>query len=317
MSHLTANGKGSYRPSGTNPDPSLRLPDFICVGPGRAGTTWLHAVLTGHVGLPLRVKETHFWGPLYYKGIQWYADHFRYCDPAIPAGEACPYFAAPLAPERIAGHIPDCKIIVILRDLVDRSYSQYRMLRTLGLVRDSFEAVVEKHPRIIDTNRYAFHLERWRGQFGADRVGIFLFDDLRADPQKFLDGICDFIGIDSIPLEGTSVRESDINSRQTMPRNPRTALKASRAIDWMHAHRMYRTLNFTERLRLWDFFMSNGDAFPPLSPETEARLREQFRPEVEAVEKLTGFNLSAWKTHFPIRPTLSEGVSEPIATHPD
>src|SRR5438046_10530825 len=72
---------------------SLRLPDFLCVGPGRTGTTWLHAVLSGHVGLPRGVKETRFWGQHYDRGVEWYADHFGGCDPELPIGEACPYFA--------------------------------------------------------------------------------------------------------------------------------------------------------------------------------------------------------------------------------
>ena len=55
---------------------SLRLPDFIHVGPPRTGTTWLHEVLKGHVGLP-EGKSTRFFETEYHRGIEWYADFFK------------------------------------------------------------------------------------------------------------------------------------------------------------------------------------------------------------------------------------------------
>lgn len=60
-------------------DPQGRmLPDFLGIGPGRTGTTWLHQALEGHVDLPHGIKETGFFGVRFSKGIDWYAQHFRY-----------------------------------------------------------------------------------------------------------------------------------------------------------------------------------------------------------------------------------------------
>jgi len=98
----------------------LRLPDFVGVGPGRTGTTWLHEVLKGHVNLPAGIKETDFFTTNYNKGIEWYADHFRDADRIRPTGEINPYFGFPEAAERIAIHIPRCKIICTFRNPVER-----------------------------------------------------------------------------------------------------------------------------------------------------------------------------------------------------
>jgi len=271
----------------------MRLPDFICVGPGRTGTTWLHAALSGQVGLPLRVKETRFWGQYYYKGIEWYADHFRHCDPTLPAGETCPYFATPGARERIARHIPKCKIIVTLREPVDRSYSQYRTLCKMGLIHGSFEEAL-KHPRIAETNRYAFHVSEWIRLFGAN-VKVLLFDDLRRDPQSFLDQVCDFIGIARIRLEGKRIRTGDINSDRYLPRTRRISRRVGRIMNLMHEKRAYRTMNFLDRIGFWDFWLTGRKTFAPLGSETAARLREQFLPEIDALEKLTSLDLEAWR----------------------
>ena len=219
----------------------MNLPSFICVGPGRTGTTWLHAALTGHAGLPHRVKETRFFGQYYHKGIEWYAEHFRHCDPSRPIGEACPYFATEGARERIAEHIPDCKIIVILRDPVERSYSQYRMLRRMGLAHGSFEREIH-HPRIVETNRYAFHLQRWTELFGAENVKVLLFDELKNAPQRFLDQVCDFVELPRIGMETVKIGASDINAYKLKPRSRWLSRRVGRLMDRLHERRAYRTM---------------------------------------------------------------------------
>src|SRR6266853_4563132 len=86
-----------------------RLPDFIGVGPPRTATTWLHEVLSGHVGLPQDVKETDFFVHKYDNGLEWYAAHFRTCPPGRPIGEfSTNYFIGTQTRERIATHIPVC-----------------------------------------------------------------------------------------------------------------------------------------------------------------------------------------------------------------
>lgn len=241
------------------------------------------------------MKETRFWGQYYHKGIEWYAENFRDCDPSRPIGEACPYFATEGAGERIAHHIPDCKIIIILRDLVDRSYSQYRMLRRMGLARGSFEHEIH-HPRIVETNRYAFHIARWRNLFGTDNVKILLFDDLKNAPQLFLDQVCDFIGLPPIPLETVDIGTSDVNAYKKKPRSRRLSRRVGKLMDWMHERRFYRTMELLERSGIVNFCLEGRRPFPPISPLTESRLREQFLPEIEAVEALTGLDLKTWKS---------------------
>jgi hypothetical protein len=285
----------------------VRLPDFICVGPARTGTTWLHAALSGHVALPGRIKETRFWGPYYDKGLDWYAGHFRHCVDAPLVGEACPYFSMPHARERIAEHIPDCKIIITLRDPVDRSYSQYRMLRRIGVLKGSFEEELDYH-LIVGTNRYAFHLRGWMELFG-DNLKILLFDDLRKNPQQFLDQVCEFIGAPAISLRNARISQNDINSYKYMPHNRRIARRASRMMDFMRSRRAYRTMNFLERIGFWEMWLASRRTFPPLSPATEHRLREQLLPEIDAVEALTGLDLTAWREH-------SENVNRWLETAP-
>jgi hypothetical protein len=59
--------------------------------------------------------------------------------------------------------------------------------------------------------------------------------------------------------------------------------------------RAYRVDRFLEYLGVWDFCFDGGEAFPPLNPELERRLKRRFLPEVEALERLIDRDLSAWK----------------------
>jgi len=91
---------------------SVRLPNFIAIGPPRTGTTWLYRALGGHVGLPRDTKETDFFSTHYAKGMEWYLEFFRDCAAELPMGEISPQsFAAPEAHPRIAKDIAECTIL--------------------------------------------------------------------------------------------------------------------------------------------------------------------------------------------------------------
>jgi hypothetical protein len=289
------------------------LPDFICVGPGRTGTSWLYAVLAPHVCLPRRIKETRFWGQLYHRGVESYSKHFAYGDRARMAGEICPYFPEPLARERIARHIPGCKIIVILRDPVERSYSQYRRFRSRAIVYHSFEQALIKHPRIRETNRYAHHLRGWIDAFGRKSVLVVRYEQLRTDSQRFLEQICAFIGIPSIDVTTIKVGARDVNADDRMPRSDALARLGSRLLELMYRRSIYRGIQLIERTSLYEFFFSGGELYPPLAADADARIRAGMLAEIAALEQLTGFNLSAWKVPRALRvESASEGLAQPL-----
>lgn len=273
-----------------------RRPDFIAVGPQRTGTTWLDEVMRGHVGLPEGAKETDFFLRHYEKGLDWYLDYFRNCRSDRPLGEIDPnYFGAAEARERIARDVPRCRIICSFRDPAERAYSSYRVMRRDAWTRHSFEETVARNPVIRESSRYAHHLEDWQRMFGVERVLVCIYDDLEADPQAYLDRICAFIGIAPIKLGESTAPTERVNAVTHAPRSRRLAQNARNARDWMRTHRWHRTLGALERGGVWRFCFGGGEAFPPLDPETEGRMREHFRPEVEALERMTGRDLSAWK----------------------
>ncbi len=272
----------------------MRLPEIIGAGPGRTGTTWLHRILEGHVDLPYGVKETQFFSTYYDKGIEWYARHFRYATGERKIVEICPYLFHPLAPDRIKAHIPNCRVITTLRDPVEHSVSAYKMIAHYAWVRGSFDEALKSRPN-LGLNRYAFHLSKWFETFGRENVLVTMYDELRADPQKYLNRVTDFIGIEQIAVSARPEIGQDVHSFDRAPKNLRLARHATRLMYWFKARQAYGAINFLDRCGVWEFCHGRGEPFGRLTAEQEEHLRQRNLPEVEALEKLLGVDLSAWK----------------------
>ncbi len=273
-----------------------RLPDFIAVGPPRTGTTWLHRMLGGHVGLPRAIKETQFFVWNYSLGLDWYRWYFRGAPRHLPVGEIAPtYFDHPEARERIRTAIPRCRIVISLRDPVTRVYSQYKAWHRAGLVEGPFDYAAQCD-QLGASSSYAFNVREWRKVFGADNVLVTFYDDLRSSPQAYLDSICSFIGIARIDLRQARDADDPVNPSDTGPRSMRLARAAIRLRDALVRRRCARLASL-----LWDgtflfrLCLSGGPAQLPLAPEIDADLRERLRPEIEDLEQLLGRDLSSWK----------------------
>lgn len=272
-----------------------RLPDFIAVGPPRTATTWLDTVLRGQVGLPEGTKETHFFTRSYSKGLRWYGSHFKHCPLDLPVGEVCTsYFRSSTARERISGDIPNCRIICTLRDPIEQLYSNYKLLRQ-GYVEGSFEEVLRTRD-MLKTVRYAHHVKAWQQRFGEENVLVTFFDDLKVNPQGFLDQITGFIGIRPISLVKSGAKSELINSINRAPGRARLARSARELRVWLGSYRLYRTREFLDRIGVWRFCFEGGEAFPSLDPEMESHLRNMLRPQLEKLEELLDRDLSRWKS---------------------
>ena len=148
---------------------SLRvMPDFLVAGVMKGGTTSFFNYLCRHpqINPPFR-KEVKFFDIHYPQGLNWYRAHFplRYkMRDGMLTGEATPYYLFhPLAPRRIAAHLPGAKLIVLLRNPVDRAYSHYSHMVKVGREPLSFEDALEKEQerlageadRIMDDPSYS------------------------------------------------------------------------------------------------------------------------------------------------------------------
>jgi hypothetical protein len=276
----------------------LRLPSFVHVGPPRTGTTWLHEVLLGHIGLPSE-KETRFFDVRYDRGPQWYSDLFGNYPADVPGGEMGPtYFSNAISRERIKHDIPDCKIIVTFREPAARLYSLYKLLRSERRpVNDTFEGYWRFQINCgADLCSYATHLKRWQAAFGKSRVLVLFYEDLSSNPQSYLDSVCDFIGARRIALDRSKVGSAKVYSATGAARSNPIARRTVEAVDWISRHGARPLIQIAQRTRVWKMMRQPFvEYFPPLSDESADEIRAMMLPETEELERLTGRDLSRWK----------------------
>jgi hypothetical protein len=227
-------GVGRYnavrRLSGLGPGRGRLLPEFLIIGSVKAGTTSLYGWLSEHPYIaPASTKEVHYFDYNHYRGLDWYRQHFprnsargefaaEHGRPFI-TGEASPsYISHFWVPERIARVMPDVKLIVALRDPVDRAYSQFQMSRREEEEPyESFDRALDVEDERLDPerarmwanprynswpigcwsymmrSRYAEQIERWFERFGRDQFHFLTLDELSTDPEGTLGAVHEFL----------------------------------------------------------------------------------------------------------------------------
>ena len=191
-----------------------QYPDFIIIGTQRGGTTSLYRYLTAHpeIGQASR-KEVHFFDRYFDKGIDWYLAHFPLRGEFPVVGEASPFYLFhPEAPARILAAVPQAKFVVLLRNPVDRAYSQYHMKVERQLEELSFEEAIEREPERLAASDdpldpawrhhsylargiYFEQIRRWFDYFPRDRFLIIKSEDFYAEPLPILHQTQSFLGV--------------------------------------------------------------------------------------------------------------------------
>jgi hypothetical protein len=238
----------------------MALPDFLVAGVPKAGTTALHAALSLHPGLYLSpIKEPKFFltdgppptkgGPgdaLTYREHVWRRDKyealFDAAPPGAPRGESTPlYLYDPEAMRRIRALIPGVKLIVILRDPVERAHSNWTHLWSAGLepVCDFVRACAEEERRkaadwasfwhYTGLSRYGEQLAHVFSLFPREQVLVLRYRLLIDSPAQTLDRICSFLGVQTGLLTGIPIENVTSHPEHTLTH--RTVALGMRASD--------------------------------------------------------------------------------------
>jgi len=184
----------------------MTLPSFLVCGIQKGGTTALHAYLQSHpdVFCPER-KELNFFDQHWDEGLPWYEAFFQGAPDSRlggAIGEASPhYMRSPRAMERIARTLPDAKLLFILRDPVQRAYSNYTYNLGRGQQdpQQSFPAAIatdDGRERYLDKGFYLRDLEACAERVGRESMLVLFQEDLRDAPETVLARAFEFIGVD-------------------------------------------------------------------------------------------------------------------------
>lgn len=268
--------------------------DFLCLGPQRTASSWLQQVLEFHdeICLPKGVKETMFFDKHYAKGLAWYQWHFEDASPGTRCGEIAPtYFDSPEATSRVFDHFPELKLIVLIRNPIERTHSLYRHHLSKGRIRCKFDEALDRFPNLISSGKYSIHCPRWESQFGRSNFLYLRQEDVSERPQAVLNEVCDFLSIARMDLP--SIGNEKVNSA-TAPRSLLLARLFSLTSTMLRSARLYNVVNAAKRLGLKSVF-SGGRSVDPMSATSRKRLAEEFDADVSWLENRLGCNLSGWR----------------------
>lgn len=272
----------------------VRLPTFVHIGPGKSGSTWLHEVLSLHSEVYLApAKDLYFFSRYYDRGVDWYRAQFAAAPvDARVVGEVCPdYLLSAEAPDRIRRVLgSDVKLMVTLRDPVDRAFSSYLYAARHGLAEPTFRATLDANPEIVQEGCYATELRRYVDALGSANIRVAVFDDFARDPQGFLDDTTKWLGVQRMPL---SVDQLAAQLPASRARFVPLAKIAKVAAGWVRDHDGANLVGRVKRARaVQRLLYSPLGADRPAIPQCDvAYLREIYEPQIAAVESEFGLKL--------------------------
>ncbi len=223
----------------------------------------------------------------------------------MKAGEVAPtYFASAQARSRIWVLNPHAKVVCTFRNPVDRVLSLYRLKRAYGMFSWSLEEAMLRDPELSESGKYATHLTAWQSALGPDRVLATFYEDLRHNPQAYLDVLTDFIGVRRFELASSDLRFTHTAEQMTLPKNYHRTRVGTEIAHWLKARHLNMVVAKVKHSCMLKLFLGGGANFPQVPAKVIEMLYEQFRPEVERLETLLNRDLSTWK--FPVRGYLPE-----------
>jgi len=303
-------------------------PNFFLVGAPQAGTTSLYAVLDQHPSVFMcPIKEPCFFapevadvtprarqlydadaaalrryldGPLTTKRahglvLDWddYRSLFRHLRGETAIGEASvAYLASPAAAAAIRARLPDARIVMMLRNPVDRLFSRYLAARSHGerdafrgwLARIGAEDAARSTPGgSIWPGRYAVHLRRFLDVFPEERVRVFVYDDYVRAPRETLRELFAFLDVDPhVPV--------DVSERHNVTLAPRWPRLHQRVRPVARAAARMMSGPVLDRMRSW--YLAPRQSVP--TREERAAGIDVYRDDIRELESLLGRDLSSW-----------------------
>jgi hypothetical protein len=268
------------------------VPDFLYIGTSKAGSTWLFNALAVSPEVWLASnKGLYFFDAHYERGLDWYRQQFRDADGRAVGEFSHSYLSSPEAPARIAEYSSSMRLLVCLREPVDRAFSDYLDLVKNNGFPGSFSDAVEQYPRLLDRGRYATHLSRYLEHFPMSQIHVGLFDDLKTGAQAYADEVYDFLGLDRVELSAGDLRARMPAGR---PRNTTlvaAAKRASRAAASVGLRRWRSRIKRSTVVRS-ALYRQYRDDKPRLDPAVAAELRTTFAAEVARLDELLGRSVS-------------------------
>ncbi len=299
----------------------MNKPNFIIIGAAKSGTTTLYEYLCQYEQIYMSTpKEPDFFSldMNYNKGIEWYDGLFKDAQPGQVCGEASTTYSRchqhPKTVERIAKHLPEVKLIYIMRHPVDRAYSFYvhrykgsKANRDFLASRNelmtclTFEEAIVEQSEFLESSLYIEQIEKYLKYFPKESFLFLLMEDLIADPTKTINEILRFIGAD-IKVHISPEEAIVANQAGNYPEwyFQKQLVNAINRIPGNQSWRNLLPKNFknkiydTIKLLSYNRWQNQQYIPPPMLPETRQRLIQEFKYPNQKLADFLNRDLTHW-----------------------
>ena len=281
------------------------MPTFIGIGAQKCASTWIYQVLKGHPEVVVSdPKELNFFSYNYDHGFQWYEGHFHRDHPWKAAGEISPsYFYEPMAVKRALDYRQDLKIVVSLRDPIERAYSNHLHEIKVGHLWGEnlcFEHGIKNNPMYLEQSRYATHLAKWFNTFPRDQILVMIYEEIKNNPVQQAGRLYRFLGVDE---DYQSININKKFNRSFVPRSRLFGRLISRTGEIARKVGMGELVAAAKRAGLVDTLqeLNRRDVqlvIPPMLDETKLSLVLDLKNELRMLANLLDrdeFPWEAWK----------------------
>lgn len=275
-------------------------PNFLVIGAAKAGTTWLYSCLNAHPEIFLsEAKELHFFSydRLYQKGFTWYQSHFQSVTNEKAVGEISPsYLPFEAAAERIYAYNPDVRLIMILRNPIDRAYSHYCMAMRTGKVNKDIETGLSVESPYATWGLYHYQITRYTQLFPVNHIKVLLFDDIKRNPESLLKEVYSYLDVDTSFLPESVFKVK--NPKRSLPKYPLIYKSLKKIYDNLTTNSDYANRLLTQ-LRIRGYFdlfhrVNQGQDFPQLSIEKKNSLAQFYAEDVNQLSQFIKKDLLFW-----------------------
>jgi hypothetical protein len=286
----------------------MRLPNFLIIGAAKSGTTTLYEYLNRHPQIHLSsIKEPQFFAvdSQYERGIEWYSSLFNGASPNQICGEASTdYTKLPLYPktaERIAHHLPNVKMIYIMRHPVERVYSHYQHLQRGHKIELTFKDYIQKNSVCIDTSYYIKQINYYLDIFPKESFLFLLMEDLINHPESTLRNICKFLEIDEhaslISGEQVTANNSKTHFKDTIRQRITSPIRALPFVETLKDTLPQQWRDFAYNLLQNSFYgnqIKQQYLVSKMNDETRKWLLDKFQLSNQELSEFLNRDLSTW-----------------------
>lgn len=283
----------------------MRLPNFLVIGAYKAGTTSLYFYLKEHPDVFMSpLKEPRYFAydatnpkhresssfPI--KSMEAYRDLFSGVSKQQAVGEASPgYLHSRRAASAIRAQIPDAKLIVSLRNPVDRTASVYTMLSGSGKEKRPLEEALQNDTELVRSSLYYEDIRHYMDLFGKDTLKILLFDDLEADALAVMRDVYGYLKVDAGFRPNVSVRHNPgAKTHSTIMRKVQKIYRGS-----AHLRRTMRSIvPYSLRRRVAGIGRQEIKTASLISADARARLAAYYRDDILKLQPLIDRDLGVW-----------------------